>query len=70
MLVFSATWPPGVRRLADAYLKDPYQVYVGSLDLRVSVVVEISILHNTLFLPILQKSSCSVYTVSNNFTLA
>ncbi|XP_021379022.1 probable ATP-dependent RNA helicase DDX53 [Mizuhopecten yessoensis] len=29
----SATWPEGVRRLADAYLKDPFQVFVGSLDL-------------------------------------
>lgn len=29
----SATWPPGVRRLADSYMKDPIQVNVGSLDL-------------------------------------
>lgn len=29
----SATWPPGVRRLAQSYMKDPLQVYVGSLDL-------------------------------------
>ncbi|XP_018565076.1 probable ATP-dependent RNA helicase DDX43 [Anoplophora glabripennis] len=29
----SATWPPGVRRLADSYMNDPIQVYVGSLDL-------------------------------------
>ncbi|XP_069127188.1 probable ATP-dependent RNA helicase DDX53 [Argopecten irradians] len=29
----SATWPEGVRRMADAYLKDPFQVFVGSLDL-------------------------------------
>ena len=32
----SATWPPGVRRLSQAFLKDPYHVYVRSLDLRVS----------------------------------
>ncbi|XP_062570833.1 probable ATP-dependent RNA helicase DDX43 [Saccostrea cucullata] len=29
----SATWPPGVRRLGESYLKDPIQVFVGSLDL-------------------------------------
>ncbi|KAK4884800.1 hypothetical protein RN001_001071 [Aquatica leii] len=29
----SATWPPGVRRLADSYMDNPVQVYVGSLDL-------------------------------------
>lgn len=29
----SATWPPGVRRLAQSYMVDPIQVYVGSLDL-------------------------------------
>lgn len=35
--ISSATWPPGVRRLINAYMKEgPYQVTVGSLDLRVS----------------------------------
>ncbi|XP_054276389.1 probable ATP-dependent RNA helicase DDX43 [Macrosteles quadrilineatus] len=29
----SATWPAGVRRLAESYMKNPIQVYVGSLDL-------------------------------------
>ncbi|KAJ8925636.1 hypothetical protein NQ315_009481 [Exocentrus adspersus] len=29
----SATWPSGVRRLAQSYMNDPIQVYVGSLDL-------------------------------------
>ncbi|XP_076092171.1 putative ATP-dependent RNA helicase DDX53 isoform X2 [Mytilus galloprovincialis] len=29
----SATWPEGVRRLGAQYLKDPIQVFVGSLDL-------------------------------------
>ena len=33
----SATWPSEVRRLSQAYLKDSFQVYVGSLDLRVCV---------------------------------
>ncbi|XP_018359802.1 PREDICTED: probable ATP-dependent RNA helicase DDX43 isoform X1 [Trachymyrmex cornetzi] len=29
----SATWPQGVRRLAQSYMKNPIQVFVGSLDL-------------------------------------
>lgn len=29
----SATWPSGVRRLAESYMDNPVQVYVGSLDL-------------------------------------
>lgn len=29
----SATWPPGVRRLAEKYMINPIQVCVGSLDL-------------------------------------
>lgn len=29
----SATWPPGVRRLATQYSNNPVQVVVGSLDL-------------------------------------
>jgi len=32
-IMTSATWPPGVRRLAQSYMNDPIQVYVGSLDL-------------------------------------
>ena len=35
-LMTSATWPTGVRRLAQNYLTDPFQVNVGSLDLAVS----------------------------------
>lgn len=35
-LLFSATWPDGVRRLAKSYLKNPMIVYVGTLDLAVS----------------------------------
>ena len=37
---YSATWPPGVRRLAESYMKDPFQVNVGTLDLRVSLIVK------------------------------
>lgn len=41
----SATWPAGVRRLAASYMKNPYQVCIGSLDLAathtVTQVVEI-----------------------------
>ena len=29
----SATWPEGVRRLAQSYMKDPIQVFIGTLDL-------------------------------------
>uniref|UniRef100_A0A023G545 RNA helicase n=1 Tax=Amblyomma triste TaxID=251400 RepID=A0A023G545_AMBTT len=29
----SATWPEGVRRLAQQYMTDPFQVFIGSLDL-------------------------------------
>ena len=29
----SATWPPGVRTMARRYLKNPAQIYVGTLDL-------------------------------------
>ncbi|NWX22083.1 DDX43 helicase, partial [Aegotheles bennettii] len=32
-IMTSATWPPGVRRLAKSYLKNPMIVYVGTLDL-------------------------------------
>ena len=35
--VCSATWPSEVRTLSQAYLKDSFQVYMGSLDLRVCV---------------------------------
>merc|ERR1711871_127884 len=33
-LLWSATWPKEVQRLANDFLQDPYQVHVGSLDLR------------------------------------
>ncbi|XP_055640290.1 probable ATP-dependent RNA helicase DDX43 [Toxorhynchites rutilus septentrionalis] len=32
-IMTSATWPPGVRRLAQSYMNNPVQVYVGTLDL-------------------------------------
>lgn len=35
----SATWPPGVRRLATKYLLEPIQLYVGTLDLRAAKTV-------------------------------
>lgn len=37
----SATWPPEVRRLAESYLKNPFQVYVGSLDLQVCAALSV-----------------------------
>lgn len=32
-VMMSATWPPGVRKLASDFMKDPIQIFVGSLDL-------------------------------------
>lgn len=32
-IMTSATWPAGVRRLASSYMSNPYQVFIGSLDL-------------------------------------
>lgn len=32
-VMMSATWPPGVRHLAVKHMKDPMQIWVGSLDL-------------------------------------
>ncbi|XP_078487611.1 putative ATP-dependent RNA helicase DDX43 [Ciona intestinalis] len=39
-IMTSATWPPGVRRLGKSYLKDPFHVTVGSLDLAATHTVE------------------------------
>ncbi len=39
VLICSATWPPGVRRLSQSYLMNPFHVYVGSLDLRVHTLL-------------------------------
>jgi ATP-dependent RNA helicase DDX5/DBP2 len=36
-LLWSATWPKEVQQLAKDFLADPYQVHVGSLDLRANV---------------------------------
>ncbi|CAH1774865.1 unnamed protein product [Owenia fusiformis] len=32
-IMTSATWPPDVRRISESYLTNPYQVFIGSLDL-------------------------------------
>ena len=32
-VMMSATWPPGVRRIANDFMQDPAQIFVGSLDL-------------------------------------
>uniref|UniRef100_A0A3Q3ESN5 RNA helicase n=1 Tax=Labrus bergylta TaxID=56723 RepID=A0A3Q3ESN5_9LABR len=40
----SATWPPGVRRLANTYLKNPMMVYVGTLDLAAVNTVQQTVL--------------------------
>ena len=44
-LSHSATWPPEVRRLTQSYMKNPYQVSVGSLDLRVSNLLSCTLTH-------------------------
>ncbi|XP_044727241.1 probable ATP-dependent RNA helicase DDX43 [Chrysoperla carnea] len=41
----SATWPPGVRRLAQSYTQDPIQVCVGTLDLAAVHSVTQTIIH-------------------------
>lgn len=33
----SATWPPEVRRIAARYMRNPIQIYIGSLDLAVGI---------------------------------
>lgn len=38
-IMTSATWPEGVRSLATMYMRNPMQVFVGSLDLAVSFLV-------------------------------
>lgn len=32
-IMTSATWPEGVRRLAQSYMNNPVQVFIGTLDL-------------------------------------
>lgn len=39
-IMTSATWPPGVRRLAQSYMSNPIQIFVGSLDLAATHTVK------------------------------
>lgn len=39
MVMTSATWPDGVRRLAALYMVDPVMVCIGTLDLRACATV-------------------------------
>lgn len=39
-LMWSATWPRDVQQLARDFLNDPYQVHVGSLDLKANDMIE------------------------------
>ena len=39
-LMWSATWPKEVKQMAADFLQDPYEVHIGSLDLRANVNVE------------------------------
>jgi len=34
----SATWPQEVRRIAARYMRNPIQVYIGTLDLAVCIL--------------------------------
>jgi len=34
----SATWPEDVRRIAARYMRNPIQVYIGTLDLAVCIL--------------------------------
>jgi ATP-dependent RNA helicase DDX5/DBP2 len=38
-LMWSATWPKEVQRMASDFLNDPYEVHVGSLDLRANTAI-------------------------------
>ena len=38
-LMWSATWPREVQNIARDFLSDPYQVHVGSLDLRANIMI-------------------------------
>ena len=38
-LMWSATWPKEVQSIARDFLHDPYQVHVGSMDLRANVMI-------------------------------
>ncbi|KAM9180399.1 putative ATP-dependent RNA helicase DDX53 [Dugong dugon] len=46
-IMTSATWPDGVRRLAQSYLKEPMIVYVGTLDLAAVNTVKQNIIITT-----------------------
>jgi superfamily II DNA/RNA helicase len=37
-LFFSATWPEDVRRIAARYMRNPIQIYIGTLDLAVCLL--------------------------------
>jgi superfamily II DNA/RNA helicase len=38
LFFFSATWPEDVRRIAARYMRNPIQIYVGTLDLAVYIL--------------------------------
>ncbi|RKP00276.1 hypothetical protein CXG81DRAFT_13427 [Caulochytrium protostelioides] len=38
-VMFSATWPPAIQKLAETYLKDPVHVQVGSKDLSANAAI-------------------------------
>ena len=50
-IMTSATWPPGVRRMATQYMNDPVTVFIGSLDLKAcqTVTQQVRELYSFLF---------------------
>ncbi len=38
-LMWSATWPREVQNIARDFLNDPYQVHVGSMELRANIMI-------------------------------
>jgi superfamily II DNA/RNA helicase len=61
VLCYSATWPEGVRRLAQSYMKNPIQVFIGTLDLAAvhSVTQKIEVVK--------EEDKCALVCVLNYF---
>lgn len=48
--LFSATWPEDVRRIAARYMRNPIQIYVGTLDLTVRMPISIYVFFKLIIL--------------------
>ncbi|XP_059839441.1 probable ATP-dependent RNA helicase DDX43 [Hypanus sabinus] len=58
-IMTSATWPDGVRRLSQSYLKNPMMVYVGTLDLAAVETVE----QNVMVIPEEEKRNYALHFI-------